>query len=155
MLKKYLQSLYWIVYPCGRHFLQFFVTKYFQVKIGIFILKQEQALGVNSGWIPLAGHVISGRFISFLDPQGLIYKMSTVHRVTFINNHTTDHSIKKSISGHESHEVSPQGYQVKPVSPCWFPGHTCPSSTIWPGERVGPWLLWLWFSRPTANTAPV
>lgn len=88
--------------------------------MGIFTLKQDgnsTGLGsgrVNSGQISLVGCVISGRFLRFLEPRGLINKMGietslhrrTVHRVT-INNHTMAHAIKESIPGHVSHEVSP------------------------------------------------
>lgn len=57
--------------------------------------------------------MISGRFLSFLEAQGLICKMGierplpprTVHRVTFINNHTVDHAEKESILGFEYHEA--------------------------------------------------
>lgn len=89
--------------------------------MGIFTLKQDgnsTGLGcgrVNSGQIPLVGCVISGRFLRFLEPCGLVNKMGietplrhrTVHRVT-INNHTMAHAIQESIPGHVSHEVSPR-----------------------------------------------
>lgn len=34
-------------------------------------------------------------------------------RVTFINSHAIDPATKKSIPGHECHEVGPLGYHVK------------------------------------------
>lgn len=135
-----------------------------------------QALGWGWGgvWIlaePLAGSVISGRFLSFLEAQGLICKMGmerslpprTVHRVTFINNHTMDHAEKESILGFEYHEAGPWGHHIKPLSLCWFPGPTCSSSygRTRPAGPSGqerawaPWLLQLWFSGPTTKTAPL
>lgn len=102
---------------------------------------------------PLVGCVISRRFLSFSERQGLLSETGTdisldhrtVHTVMFTSNHTIDRAVKESIPGQECHEGGPQGGHVNPLSPRWFPGPPVPaaaggpdSSSIWPGEDLGP-----------------